>query len=65
MVKMPETNVVTLTVDPKGRVFFNVDGQFTRAELLISWRALWFNVHPAGEKNLRDHVEYWCSGGES
>lgn len=34
MVKMPETNVVTLTVDPKGRVFFNVDGQFTRAELL-------------------------------
>lgn len=34
MVKMPETNVVTLTVDPKGRVFFNVDGQYTRAELL-------------------------------
>lgn len=34
MVKMPETNVVTLTVDPNGRVFFNVDGQYTRAELL-------------------------------
>ena len=34
MVKMPETNVVTLTVDPDGRVFFNVDGQYTRAELL-------------------------------
>lgn len=34
MVKMPENNVVTLTVDPKGRVFFNVDGQNTRATLL-------------------------------
>ncbi len=34
IVKMPETNVVTLTVDRKGRVFFNVDGQFTRAALL-------------------------------
>lgn len=34
MVKMPETNVVTLTVDPNGRVFFNVDGQFTRDALL-------------------------------
>lgn len=34
IVKMPETNVVTLTVDPKGRVFFNVDGQHTRADLL-------------------------------
>ena len=34
IVKMPETNVVTITVDPKGRVFFNVDGQFTRDALL-------------------------------
>lgn len=34
IVKMPETNVVTLTVDNKGHVFFNVDGQFTRATLL-------------------------------
>lgn len=34
IVKMPETNVVTITVDTKGRVFFNVDGQHTRADLL-------------------------------
>lgn len=34
IVKMPETNVITLTVDAKGRVFFNVDGQNTRADLL-------------------------------
>lgn len=34
IVKMPETNVITITVDPKGRVFFNVDGQYTRAALL-------------------------------
>lgn len=34
IVKMPETNVVTLTVDRDGRLFFNVDGQFTRAALL-------------------------------
>lgn len=33
-VKMPETNVVTLTVDSEGRVFFNVDGQYTRDALL-------------------------------
>lgn len=34
IVKMPETNVVTLTVDAEGRVFFNVDGQHTRDALL-------------------------------
>ncbi len=34
IVQMPETNVVTLTVDKEGRVFFNVDGQYTRADLL-------------------------------
>lgn len=34
MVQMPETNVVTITVDATGRVFFNVDGQHTRGALL-------------------------------
>jgi biopolymer transport protein ExbD len=34
IVKMPETNVIMITVDAKGRVFFNVDGQFTRGDLL-------------------------------
>jgi biopolymer transport protein ExbD len=36
IVKMPETGVVTLTVDAEGRVFFNVDGQHTRDALLES-----------------------------
>jgi biopolymer transport protein ExbD len=31
---IPETNIMTITVDVKGRVFFNVDGQYTRAKLL-------------------------------
>jgi biopolymer transport protein ExbD len=34
IVQIPETNVVTLTVDREGRVFFNVDGQYTRDALL-------------------------------
>lgn len=34
IVQMPETNVITVTVDAKGRVFFNVDGQYTRDALL-------------------------------
>lgn len=34
MVQMPETNVITITVDREGRVFFNVDGQYTRDALL-------------------------------
>lgn len=34
MVQMPETNVITITVDREGRVFFNVDGQYTRDAVL-------------------------------
>jgi biopolymer transport protein ExbD len=34
IVKMPETDVITLTVDKEGRVFFNLDGQYTRGALL-------------------------------
>ncbi|HEY3402365.1 MAG TPA: biopolymer transporter ExbD [Ohtaekwangia sp.] len=33
-IKLPENNVMTITIDKDSRVFFNVDGQFTRAELL-------------------------------
>jgi len=33
-IKIPETNVMTITVGKEGNVFFNVDGQFTRQELL-------------------------------
>lgn len=34
IVQIPETDVLTITVAKEGRVFFNVDGQFTRAKLL-------------------------------
>jgi biopolymer transport protein ExbD len=33
-IPIPDLNMITITVDPKGRVFFNVDGQHTRAALL-------------------------------
>src|SRR5688572_24286711 len=33
-ITIPETNIMTITIDVKGRVFFNVDGQHTRAKLL-------------------------------
>ena len=33
-IKIPETNVLTITIGKDGRVFFNVDGQHTRADLL-------------------------------
>lgn len=33
-IKLPENNVLTITIGKDGKVFFNVDGQFTRAELL-------------------------------
>lgn len=33
-IKLPETNVLTITIGKDGKVFFNVDGQHTRADLL-------------------------------
>lgn len=33
-IKIPEKDVLTITIGKDGRVFFNVDGQFTRATLL-------------------------------
>lgn len=33
-IKIPETNVMMILVDKSGKVFFNVDGQQTRAEVL-------------------------------
>jgi biopolymer transport protein ExbD len=33
-IKLPENNVLTITIGKDGKVFFNVDGQFTRADLL-------------------------------
>ena len=33
-IKLPENNVLTITIGKDGKVFFNVDGQFTRATLL-------------------------------
>jgi biopolymer transport protein ExbD len=33
-IQIPETNVLTVTIGKDGRVFFNVDGQHTRADLL-------------------------------
>jgi len=33
-IKIPENNVLTITIGKDSRVFFNVDGQYTRASLL-------------------------------
>jgi len=33
-VKMPESGIMTLSIAPDGRVFFDVDGKFSRASLL-------------------------------
>jgi len=33
-IKIPENNVLTITIGKDSRVFFNVDGQYTRATLL-------------------------------
>lgn len=34
IVQIPENDVLTITVDKEERVFFNIDGQYTRATLL-------------------------------
>ncbi len=34
MVKLPDVNIMMITVDDKGKVFFNVDGQETRGRIL-------------------------------
>lgn len=34
IIQIPENDVITITIDRQQRVFFNVDGQFTRAALL-------------------------------
>lgn len=33
-IHIPENNVLTITIGKDGKVFFNVDGQYTRADLL-------------------------------
>ncbi len=33
-IKIPDTDILTISIGKDGRVFFNVDGQFTRADLL-------------------------------
>jgi biopolymer transport protein ExbD len=33
-IKIPDTNVLTISISKDGRVFFNMDGQYNRAELL-------------------------------
>ena len=33
-IKIPEIDVITITVDDKGQVFFNIDGKETRAKVL-------------------------------
>lgn len=33
-IKIPETNVMTLLIDPQGKVYFGIDGQEKRQELL-------------------------------
>ncbi|MFN5920465.1 MAG: ExbD/TolR family protein, partial [Bacteroidota bacterium] len=33
-IKLPETDIMLITIDKEGRVFFGIDGQNTRAELL-------------------------------
>jgi len=33
-ITLPENNILTITIGKEGKVFFNVDGQYTRADLL-------------------------------
>src|SRR5688572_2418549 len=33
-VKIPENNVLTITIGKDGKVFYNMDGQYNRAEVL-------------------------------
>ena len=33
-IKLPETDIMTITVAPDGRVFFGIDGQFTKQRLI-------------------------------
>ena len=33
-IKIPETNMLTITIGKDGRVFYNMDGQYNRAEVL-------------------------------
>lgn len=34
-IKIPDTNVLTIMVDRDGKVYFNMDGQYNRADLLV------------------------------
>jgi biopolymer transport protein ExbD len=33
-IKLPETDILTITISKQGSVFFNIDGQYTRQKLL-------------------------------
>jgi biopolymer transport protein ExbD len=36
-IKLPETDILLLTIDKDSRVFFAMDGEANRLELLIKW----------------------------
>ena len=36
-IKIPETNIMMILIDKSGKVFFNVDGQQARMDILKKW----------------------------
>lgn len=60
--KLPDTNVITITVGGDDRVFFGVDGQFTK-EALLEKIAGKYGVGFTEEekKNIFPFEQLWCT----
>jgi len=48
-IKIPDTNIMMILVDPKGKVFFGIDGQANRIELLTKMGAVYNTTFTAAE----------------
>jgi biopolymer transport protein ExbD len=59
-IKLPETDVMLLTIDDKGRVFFTVDGQSTRDDLINRMSAI-YNI--TFTQNQKDEFRVMSSFG--
>src|SRR6187402_170173 len=51
-IKIPENNVLTITIAKDGKVFFNMDGKYNRKELLIKMGEI-YNVNFTDDQSTR------------
>ncbi len=55
-IKIPETDVLSILVDPEGRIFMGLDKQ--------NGRRLWHSIYSTGNQGLFIVAYFWCCDEE-